>query len=89
MVEPEKHFGVNVGEDRGDGTAIVCRPDEPLRIELLDLAGTVVSEAAQTRNSIRIDTSGIPAGRYLVRVSRDAGVDRNAAPVGLRLLPPR
>lgn len=90
MFEREKYFAVNVGENRGDGTAIVfARPEEPVRIELLDLAGNVVSEATPTWKGVQIDTGGMVAGRYLVRVSRDVGVERTAKAVDLRLLPPR
>lgn len=90
MFEREKYFAVNVGEDRGDGTAIVfARPEEPVRIELLDLDGNVVSEAAPTQKGVQIDTGGMAAGHYLVRVSRDAGVERAIKAVNLRLLPPQ
>ena len=90
MVGQEKYFAVSVGEDRGDGRAIVFdRPEEPVRIELLDLAGNVVSEASPTANGVRIDTTNVAPGRYLVRVSRDSGIERTARAVDLRLLPPR
>jgi len=65
------------------------RPEEPVRIELLDLAGNVVSEASPTANGVRIDTTNVAPGRYLVRVSRDSGIERTARAVDLRLLPPR
>src|SRR5205807_577738 len=58
--EREKYFVVNVGEDRGDGDAIVfARPEEPVRIELLDLAGNVVRESASTRpGRLHVETRG-------------------------------
>ncbi len=60
-----------------------------MRIELLDLDGNVVSEAVSTRTGEQIETSGMAAGRYLVRISRDSGVERTAKAVGLQLLPPQ
>jgi hypothetical protein len=90
MFEREKFFVVNVGEDRGDGKAIVfARPEEPVRIELLDIAGNVVSEAVRTPAGVQIDTASLENGPYLVRVVRDAGVERATKAVNLRLLPPR
>lgn len=90
MFEVEKYFAVNIGEDRGDGNAIVfAHPEESVRIELMDLDGNVVSEAATTRKGVEIDTGGMANGHYLVRVSRDEGVERTAPAVNLRLLSPR
>ena len=79
-----------MGEDRGDGKAIVfARPEEPVRIELLDLAGNVISEAAPTPSGVQIDTNRLDEGRYLVRISRDTGVERSSKAINMRLLPPQ
>jgi hypothetical protein len=90
MIERVKYFAVNLGENRGDGTVIVfARPEEAVQIELLDLAGNVVSEATRTSKGVQIDTSGMAPDRYLVRISREAGTEGATQPLNLRLLPPR
>jgi hypothetical protein len=75
----------------GDGTATVffAQPEEGLRVELLDLEGHVVKEGTTTPTTIRVETSDMPAGHYLVRVSRDAEIERTTRATELRLLPPR
>jgi hypothetical protein len=90
MFELEKYFAVKIGDDRGDGPAIVFAPtEESARIELLDLEGNVVREAAPTRKGVEIDTGNVSAGHYLVRVTRDADVEPTAPALRLRLLSPR
>lgn len=89
MIEREKYFAINVGENRADGSAVVfVRPEETLRIELLDVEGNVVKQGTTTPSTIRVETGGMSDGHYLVRVSRDADVERATRAVELRLLPP-
>lgn len=90
IFEREKYFLINVGDDRGEGKAIVfARPEEPARIELLDLAGKVITEAVSTRRGVEVDTSSMAPDRYLVRISREAGTVGATQSLNLRLLPPR
>ena len=90
MFERETYFVVNVGKDRGDRRAVVfARPEEMVRIELLDLAGNIVSEGTTTPTTIRVETDGMAASHYLVRISRDTDIERATKAVELRLLPPR
>lgn len=90
IFEREKFFAINVGEDRGDGTAIIfAQPEESVRIELLDLAGNIVSEAKRTPKGVLIDTNGIAPDRYLVRIKRELSTARATRPLNLRLLSPQ
>ena len=81
----ESYYAVSVGEDRGDGLAIAFeRPGEAVRIQLLDREGNLVFEAEPDERSLRLDTSAIQPGTYLLRVAREDG----AEPLELRMIPP-
>jgi hypothetical protein len=89
IFERERLFAVELGSDRGDGDAVLfAKPDEPVRIELLDEAGNVLREAIPTRTALVLATGEL-AGRYVVRVTRDAGIGASASPVELRMLAPK
>jgi hypothetical protein len=81
----EQYYAVTVGEDRGDGPAIVFeRPDAAVRVQLLDIEGSLVCEAEPGETSLRVDTSAIQPGTYLLRVAREEGTGQ----VALQMMPP-
>ena len=65
------HFVIDINGNRGDGQGIAFeRPEQPLRIELLDSAGELVREAQTLQDILFLDTRGLEAGIGVLRVSR-------------------
>jgi hypothetical protein len=89
--ELEKHFAVNVGEDRGDGDAIVFeKPEDAVILALLDLDGNVVRQGAQAAldGRVAVNTRDLEPGRYFLRVARIASDGGQKPTMQLHLAPP-
>lgn len=85
LFNPITHYLHEVGEDRGEGPALVfAGAADDLRIELLDAEGSVIREARETDEALLLDTEGLDSGAYVVRVSRftDGAQLRMLPPIG-------
>ena len=81
------HYVLEVNQNRGDGEAIAFHmPDDAVRLELLDHATDSIRDARLVDGKLLIDTRGMAAGPYVVRVSKQAAAPR--AIVELRTAPP-
>ncbi len=81
------HYVVEVNENRGDGETIAFqRPEEAVRLELLNHSGEVMREADAVNDQLFIDIRGIQRGSYVLRVSKNDHATRSV--VQLRLVPP-
>jgi hypothetical protein len=92
ILDRVKHYAVELGADPGDGPSIVFeRPEGEtgLRVELLDPSGRVVRRSTAAVGAIRLDTTGLDHGPYVVRITRDRAAVASGQPLELRLLPPR
>jgi len=81
------HYVLDVNQHRGDGDGIAFQiPDEAVRLELIDHDGGSVRDAHAIDGKLIIDTAGLAAGPYVLRVSKQAETPR--AVVELRTAPP-
>ena len=81
------HLAVDVNDAREDGDVIAfARPEEALRLELLDDAGEVLRKAEAIDGRLVIDTRDVERGTYVLRVSRPD--DATSSNVQLRTASP-
>ena len=85
--EPEHHAIVEVHTRPADGEALVFEHSgEPVVVQLLDRAGEVIRQSEELDGRLSIDTAGMEAGPYLMRVTREHGGP--GSPVRLSRVPP-
>jgi hypothetical protein len=81
------HYVLDVNGHRGDGDAIAFQiPDDAVRLELIDHGSGSVRDARAIDGKPVIDTAGLAAGSYVLRVSKQSETPR--AVVELRTAPP-
>lgn len=85
LLQPVAHYAVEINTEPGDGQYLAFeRPDAPVQLQLVDREGQVLRESEAGEAEIALDTAGLEAGTYVLRVSRAPG----APPAALRTVPP-
>jgi hypothetical protein len=85
------HFAIDLNRaTEANARLAFYQPKEPVSLELLDGAGTIVRRAdASDSGRISLETSGLAEGLYILRVSRESDSKLQNGAVDLKIAPPR
>ncbi|MET7280736.1 S8/S53 family peptidase [Kribbella sp. NPDC005582] len=85
LEDPVTHYLHELGEDRGEGSALAfADPGVDLRIGLIDRTGEVIREARTLGDRLLLDIEGLEPGPYIVQITRPD----EATGTELRVVPP-